>query len=334
MRRLQTLLILFALTVGSAGAKAQFHGPLLLVINKGSNSLGIVDPLSDKQIAEVKETGITGHEVTVSPDGRFAYVPIYGNAGVGEPGTNGSTMDVIDLAQRKVVATVDFGHGVRPHLPVFGPKNHMLYVTNELDNDIAIIDPKTLKLVGHVPTGAEQSHMFVITPDGKTAYTTNVGTGSISVLDLAQKKVKTIIPVTPLIQRISLSSDGSMIFTADQHAPRVAVIDTGTDKIKQWIKLPDLGYGSTITPDGKWYIIVNPLIDKVSFVSLETMKVEHTVSVDPRPQAVVAPAGMGMVYVSCTKTGKVDVISLSDFAVKKTINVGIGADGMAWISAR
>jgi len=41
--------------------------------------------------------GVNGHEVMASKDGRFAYVPIYGNSGVGRPGTDGSTIDVIDL---------------------------------------------------------------------------------------------------------------------------------------------------------------------------------------------------------------------------------------------
>ena len=49
-------------------------------------------------------------------------MPIYGNSGVGEPGTDGHNMVVIDLASRKVVGNVDWGKGVRPHDPVFGPE--------------------------------------------------------------------------------------------------------------------------------------------------------------------------------------------------------------------
>ena len=62
---------------------------LLLVANKGDHTLGIIDPVEGKQIATVDEDGITGHEVAASPDGRRAFVPIYGNSGVGSPGTDG-----------------------------------------------------------------------------------------------------------------------------------------------------------------------------------------------------------------------------------------------------
>src|SRR5579863_1436109 len=135
-----------AMTLTSTGVYAQKG--LLLVAQKGDKSLAIVDPVAGKVLANVAEGGTTGHEVTASPDGRFAYVPIYGNSGVGKPGTDGTNMVVIDLATRKIVGNVDFGHGVRPHDPVFGPRDGMLYVTTELDKTISVIDPKTLKIVG------------------------------------------------------------------------------------------------------------------------------------------------------------------------------------------
>ena len=84
----------------------------------------------------------------------MAYVPIYGNSGVGKPGTNGQKIVAIDLAEHKVVKTLEFGHGVRPHCPVFGPKNGLLYVTTELDQTISIIDPHSFKVIGTIPTGS------------------------------------------------------------------------------------------------------------------------------------------------------------------------------------
>ena len=53
----------------------------LLVANKGDQSLGIVDPKLGRQVATVAEGGTTGHEVIASPDGKLAYVPIYGDSG-------------------------------------------------------------------------------------------------------------------------------------------------------------------------------------------------------------------------------------------------------------
>ncbi len=102
---------------------------LLLVANQDDHDLSIIDPAAGRQIAIVPESGVTGHEVAASPDGRTAYVPIYGDSGVGKPGSDGAYMDVVDIAGRKVIGKIDFGHGVRPHLPVYDPVSGMLYVT-------------------------------------------------------------------------------------------------------------------------------------------------------------------------------------------------------------
>ena len=76
-------------------------------------------------------------------------------------------------------------------------------MTTELENAIAVIDPKTLQVVGSVPTGQPESHMLAITRDGKRGFASNVGPGTVSVLDL-EKKVLTVIPVGGHAQRIAL----------------------------------------------------------------------------------------------------------------------------------
>src|SRR5579863_2400367 len=166
------LLIGLCIEAGAQRAGAQ----TLLVVNQGDKTLSLVDPQSAAQIAVVDEglVGVWGHEITVSPDGLTAYMPIYGSAGVGSPGIDGHELLVIDVKSRKIVGDVDFGHGVRPHLPVFDPAKGLLYVTTELDNSVTIIDPKTRKILGAVPTGQEQSHMLVLSHDGRRGYTANV----------------------------------------------------------------------------------------------------------------------------------------------------------------
>ena len=324
-----TTLVFALLSVHASAPKG-----MLLVANKGDNALGLIDVGSGKQVAEVAEGGVTGHEVIASRDGKLAYVPIYGNSGVGMPGTDGSNMVVIDLASRKVVGNVDFGKGVRPHCPLFGPKNGLLYVSTELEKAIAIIDPKTLKIIGSVPTGQEQSHMFTITKDGHRAYTANVGPGTVSVLDLDSRKTLDIIPVSGQVQRIALSVDDKLVFTSDVTKPQLAVIDTATNKIKTWIPMPGLGYGSAPTPDGKWLVIALPLINKVGVIDLKSMQVAHTIDVPTKPQEVlIAPDGK-TAYVSCDQSAKVAVINVADWTVKGMIDAGKGVDGLAWAAAR
>ncbi|MGA2743789.1 MAG: hypothetical protein ABSE44_03745 [Candidatus Sulfotelmatobacter sp.] len=314
---------------GASPASSALRG-VLLVANKGDRTLGIIDPESGQQVATVAEGGNTGHEVIASPDGRFAYVPIYGDSGVGMPGSDGSNLVVIDIASRKVIGDVDFGHGVRPHCPVFGPKDGLLYVTTELDNAIAVIDPHSLKIVGSVSTGRPESHMLAITRDGRYGYTANVGSGTISVLDLAARKSIDVIPVAPVIQRISLSVDGRLAFTSDHTKPQLAVIDTSTRKVKSWIPLPATGYGTAATPDGLWLVIALPAVRQVAALNLKSMKIEHTIDVPAAPQEVVIRPDGAVAYVSCDASHKIAELRTSDWTVTRLINAGAGADGLAW----
>jgi YVTN family beta-propeller protein len=327
-----------ALAVGvstgwSASPAGQGDG-FLLVANKGDKSMGIIDPTKSLEIARVPEDGVTGHEVTASPDGKTAYVPIYGDSGVGRPGSDGRHMVVIDLATRKIKATVDFGKGVRPHDPVFNPKDGFLYVTTELNQTVSIIDPGTLQIIGSVPTGQEQSHMLAISRDGRRGYTANVGPGTVSVLDLEHRETLTIIPISKNTQRISISIDDKFVFTSDQTSPRLAVIDTKTNAIARWVTLPDIGYGTAPTPDGKYLVIALFKANKVAVLDLKTFQVAQVIDVPAAPQAAVVRPDGKMVYVSCDKDHKVAAIRTSDWKVDSLIDSGAGTDGLAWAGTR
>jgi YVTN family beta-propeller protein len=302
----------------------------LLVANKAEHTLGIIDPDAGKQVATVPEEGITGHEVIASPDGKLAYVPIYGNSGVGKPGTDGSNLIVVDIASRKIVGNVDFGHGVRPHCPMIGPKDSLLYVSTELESSITAIDPHTLKIVGSVPTGKPESHMFVLSRDGRYGYTANVGSGTVSVLDMQARKTLDIIPISSSTQRIAISVDDRLVFTSDQSKPQLAVIDTATRKVQSWVPLPGTGYGTAPTPDGNWLVIALPTVNKVGVLNLKTMKLDHTIDVPAAPQEVLVRPDGAAAYVSCDASHKVAEIRTSDWTVSRLIDAGAGADGLAW----
>jgi YVTN family beta-propeller protein len=319
----------------AAFAFAQNHAtktgsPLLLVANQHDHNLSLIDPAAAKQIATVPVDGVTGHEVAVSPDGKTAYVPIYGDSGVGRPGTDGTKISVIDLSSRKVVHTIDFGHGVRPHCAIYDRNSGMLYVTTELDKTVSIIDPKTLKIVGTIPTGQEQSHMLALSRDGSRGYTANVGPGTVSVLDMKARKTLAIIPVSKNTQRIAISPDDSMVFTADQTKPQLAVIDTATNKVKTWVPLPGVAYGTAPTPDGRWLLVTLRTSKQVAVVDLKTMQVAKTIDVPDGPAEVLIAPGGKTAYVACNSKDQVAEIDLGRWKVSRVIDAGKDADGMAW----
>jgi DNA-binding beta-propeller fold protein YncE len=82
---------------------AMTKGGRLIATNKRGQSVSIFDPLTGRELAKFPTQRKIVHGAVVSPDDRYAFISV---EGVGsEPGT----VEVIDLASLKTVATVDVG---------------------------------------------------------------------------------------------------------------------------------------------------------------------------------------------------------------------------------
>jgi YVTN family beta-propeller protein len=332
MRRPIVLGALLAVAGAWAGGDDARQSGLLIVTNKGDHTLGIIDPVLGRQVATVKQSGVTGHELIASPDGRTAYVPIYGDSGVGRPGSDGRTVDVIDLASRRLVTTIDLGRPERPHDPKFGPDGR-LYVTTELTNTVTVIEPRTNQVVDRLPTEQPESHMLLVSRDGRRAYTSNVHAGTVSAIDVASKKVTAVIPVAKMGQRLAFSADEKWVFTADQHEPRLIVIDTATNRVARSVTLPGIAYGTAATIDGRHLVMALIRSNQVARLDLGTWEVGPALDVPKAPQEVLVRPDGRVAYVSCDASGKVAEIDLEQWKVARLIDAGPMVDGLAWAAA-
>jgi len=324
------VLLTYGAATGSRSTPAPSAHGILLIANQFEHTTLLIDPVTRQQIASIT-VGVNGHEVAASPDGRFAFVPIYGNSGVGRPGTDGASIDVIDLHERRLTATIDLGKPLRPHRAAFGPDG-LLYVTAELANAVYVLDPAARKVIAQIPTGAPESHMIAISPDGTRAYTANVGAGSVSVLDLKKRSLVTVIPIAKTVQRICISPDGKQVFTHDQAAPRIAVIDTATNKIDRWIPLPATAYSSAPTYDGR-QLVANSASGKIFVIDLANSKVEQSFDIPPAVgEVLLAPDGK-LAFVSCPQAGTVEMLDLAAGKLLEPIQLTKGVDGLAWAAA-
>src|SRR6478736_85474 len=144
----------------------------LLALSKANHTLAIVDPATLKIIAKIL-VGEDPHEVVASSDGKTAYVCIYGGGSLHE-------LNVIDLIAQKPLLNVDTR-------PLFGPHdisfvNGKAWFTAEGSKSVGRYDPATGKLDWSMGTGQDRTHMIYVTPDGKKIYTTNVSSGTVSIL--------------------------------------------------------------------------------------------------------------------------------------------------------
>lgn len=318
-----------AIAIGSnVAAKASSLSGFLFVANQFEHTALLID-LGNRKTIFTAGVDINGHEVAISPDRKLGYVPIYGNSGVGKPGTDGGTIEVVDLQTGRTTAIIDLPKAVRPHLAKFGPDG-LMYVTAELANSIYAVDVNTHKVVSENPTGQVESHMFVLAPDGSRAYTANVSTGTVSVVDLRKHTLITSIQVADKIQRISIAPDGQHIYTHDQEKPRIAVIDAATNKISKWLDVPATVYSSAPTPDGR-RLVANAPSGRIFVLELATGKVEHAYDIPPAVGAIAITPDGSYAYVSCPQAGTIEVLNLGDNKLEEPLKLTKGVDGLAWL---
>ena len=300
------------------------------IANQYEHTALLVDLRTNAPVARV-EVGVNGHEVAVDPEGHFGYVPIYGNSGVGKPGTDGDRVDIIDLAERKLAGSIPLGKPVRPHCAKFGPGG-FLYVTAELAEAIYVVDVQAKKVVGEIPTGAIESHMFVISPDGKRAYTSNVHAGSVSVLDLEKRSLITVIPISKIVQRISMTADGKRVFTHDQDQPRIAVIDTRTNKVSGWISVPSSIYSSAPLPGGHTMVAYSPA-GKLFSIDLDTLKQIGESDACASLGELALTSDANRVFLTCPATGQLLTYNPHNGKPDREIMLTKGVDGIQWLPA-
>jgi YVTN family beta-propeller protein len=150
----------------------------LLVLNKSESTLAIVDPATLKVVARVP-TGEAPHEVAASADGRFAFVCNYGTAE-----RPGNTISIIDISARKEVNRVDLGALLRPH--GITESNGKIYFTIEGSRAVARYDPAAARVDWTMGTGQTGTHMVVAARTREKIYTANIGSNTISAIELEE----------------------------------------------------------------------------------------------------------------------------------------------------
>src|SRR4051795_9300613 len=149
----------------------------LLALSKTDHTLAIVDPVTLNVIARIP-VGSDPHEVIASSDGKTAYVSIYGGGSLYE-------LNVIDLVSQKPLTNVDTRPLYGPHGLVF--VNGKAWFTAEGSKAVGRYDPVTGKLDWSMGTGEDRTHMLYVTADGKKIYTTNMASGTVSILTAAMR---------------------------------------------------------------------------------------------------------------------------------------------------
>lgn len=336
------------LLAATPAARAADGGPgTLIVANKAEATVSLID-LSSGEVRATLPTGAGPHEVVVSPDGRLAVVADYG------AGTPGSTLTVIDVQSAEVVRTIDLGEYRRPHglawlpEPAEGGERTAapLVVTVEAQKAVLLVDPYEGVVRSAIETGQEVSHMVAVAPDGSRAFVANIGSGTVTAIDLDKGEKIADVATGEGAEGIAVSTGGSRVWVTNRAADTVTAVDASTLEVVATAKPGSFPIRAEVTPDGHWVLVSNARSGTISVIDAATAEVARTIELDvaskegegrlldfgesPVPIGIeIAPDGK-RAWVAAANGDAIAVLDLERWEAVGTLTAGREPDGMAY----
>lgn len=338
MSRTLILTSVLALLPLAATARAS----TLIVANKAEATVSLVD-LPEGKVVATLPVGTGPHEVAVSPSGKLALIANYGGAG---PAGAGSSLTLIDVPAAKVLKTIDLGEYRRPHGLSFLDERRAL-VTAETNKALLEVDVETGKVAGAVPTGQEVSHMVAVTPDGSRAFVANIGSGSVTAVDLKAKKHLKDIRTGDGAEGIAVTPDGRQVWVTNRAADTVTVVDAAT--LEPLGSLPSAAFPirAEATPDGKRVLVSNAKSGDLAVFSTADRTLERRIPLELTAKETegrlmgdfgnssvpigieIAPDGK-RAYVAHANADQISIVDLESWKRVGALTAGKEPDGMGY----
>jgi YVTN family beta-propeller protein len=339
---MKSLLVLLTLVL-SANVQAATSGTLL-VLNKSDHTVSLIDLATRKTVATVP-TGNAPHEAAVSPNGKIAVVANYG--GQGQPG---NTLTIIDIPGKRSLRTVTLGEYRRPHGITWLTGNQIV-VTAEANKALLIVDIEQGTVLQAIATDQNVSHMVAVSRKKQLAFVANIGSGSVTVIDLKQKERLSDIKTGAGAEGIDISPDEKEVWVTNRAANTVSVIDTGSLQVVATLESKAFPIRVKFAPGGRHALVSNAQSGDVAVFDVRTRKEIKRVAMQvtaaessqlsqrlfgnqfaqsPVPVGILVARGLDQAFVANTNADIVTVIDLKKWEIVDRIVAGKEPDGLAY----
>ena len=307
-------------------ARAQTTSPALLVLEKEDQAVAIVDPTSRMIVGRVAAGG-DPHEICVSGDGRTGYISNYGAFSTPLHTLSvvdlvaQKPLPPVDLGalraphglqevEGKIYFTAEGTKAIGRYDParaevdwilgVGQNRTHMLVVardlrqvfTSDVNSDaISILErDKDADVSGwnetRIPVG-KGPEGFDVSPDGKELWAANSHDGTVSIVDLATRRVAQTLDVhTQRANRLKFTPDGRLVLVSDLGTGDLLVLDARARSETRRISLGHGAAGILITPDGSRAFVAVSRDNDVAVLDLATLSVTGRIATGRGPDGL------------------------------------------------
>lgn len=297
-------------------------GGTLFVANKRGNSLSMIDLSSGSQTAQVP-TCVNPHELATSPDGKYVALACYGE----------TSLDIFATATLESVTRIELGETARPHGIVWHA-NGDLYATAEGRKSIFWVrDPLGDPEISEYGTGRDGSHMLAVAPDGSRAWTTDLGSKTVTLIDLKTRRAPRSIEVGIEPEGIWLAPGGDTLWVSARGSNKAFALDPETLAVRHALDTGAFPLRIAVRPQGDFAVTSDLVSGTLTVIDTATSKVTRTIEVsgsqEPYQVTILWSPDGERVYVAETGTDTIAEVDFASGTVLRRLKAGNGGDGLA-----
>jgi YVTN family beta-propeller protein len=194
-----------------------------------------------------------------------------------------------------------------------------IYVSNQIDNTVSVIDGATHKTVATVGVGVSPAQM-ALSPDRKSLYIANTGSNTVSVLNTKTDTIGRTIALPPRSRPIdvAVNPDGRYLYAADGGSNRVSVVDTRAKRVVKSVRVGTQPLSVAVAPDGRTVYAANSGSGDVSVIDAMTNRVVRSIPTGRFPSGVAITPDGAFLYVTNQLSG-VTVVNAGNGSVAATL---------------
>jgi PQQ-dependent catabolism-associated beta-propeller protein len=240
----------------------------------------------------------------------------------------GDSVSVIDAKTNQVVKTVAIGK--RPRGIGLAPDGSAIYVAVSADNQIAVIDPNTLEVTGHFPSG-DDPEAFAVHKNGNI-YISNENDAKASVIDPRTGKLLAEIEVGIEPEGVAISPDGTRVIVTSESTNMLHIIAIPEHTVVNSILVGARPRAATFSADGKLAYATSEIGGEVKKVDVAsgTILGKMALSDDQaKPKDILVSRDGKRLYVAGGRANRVFVLDANTLEVITSVPVGKRVWGLA-----
>ncbi len=297
----------------------------LFVAGKFANTLAKVELASGMETARVTSCS-NPHELATSPDKAHVALACYG----------GTSLDIFRTADLARVTSIELGENARPHGIVWHA-NGDLYATAEGRQSVfRVRDPLGKAEAFEYSTGKRGSHMLAVSPGGDHAWTTDLGSRTVTLVDLKTRRAPRSVEVGEEPEGIALTPDGETLWVSARGSDKAFALDPQTLAVRSEVATGDFPLRIAIRPQGDFAVTSDladgglTVIDLAKCEAIRHIAVSSREEAEARTQVTIlwSPDGK-RIYAAETRSDTVAEVDFESGRVLRRLPGTGGGDGMA-----